>query len=139
MSVRYLLDTNICIYIMKHTPACVREQFHRHSASEMAISAITLGELRFGAEKSNARDRAIDTIQRLESTLNVMPLGRSVGVHYAQIRAHLQSRGTLIGNNDLWIAAHARSNDWTLVTNNIEEFQWVPDLRIENWVHSPTI
>lgn len=85
----------------------------------MAISAITPGELRSGAEKSNAKDRAIDTIQRLENTLNVAQLGRSTGVHYAQIRAHLQSRGMVIGNNDLWIAAHARSNDWTLVTNNV--------------------
>jgi tRNA(fMet)-specific endonuclease VapC len=103
MSVRYLLDTNICIYIAKHNPPEVRERFARHAASELAMSMITLGELRFGAEK-------------------------------IQMRAELQKSGQIIGNNDLWLAAHARAEGWILVTNNEREFARVAGLQVENWV-----
>lgn len=134
MSVRYLLDTNICIYIAKHNPPAVRERFARHSASELAMSVITLGELRFGAEKSQARERALSVIRQLESLIQVAPLREEVGEHYGQIRAGLQARGLLIGNNDLWLAAQARSAGWIIVTNNEREFERVPGLQVENWV-----
>ncbi|AJE22454.1 type II toxin-antitoxin system tRNA(fMet)-specific endonuclease VapC [Azotobacter chroococcum] len=134
MSVRYLLDTNICIYIAKHNPPAVRERFARHSAAELAMSVITLGELRFGAEKSQARERALTVIRQLESLIQVAPLREEVGEHYGQIRAGLQSQGLAIGNNDLWLAAHARSAGWTIVTNNVREFERVPGLQVENWV-----
>lgn len=134
MSVRYLLDTNICIYITKHNPPLVRERFARHAASELTMSVITLGELRFGAEKSQARERAIASIQTLEHLLQVVSIPPSAGEHYGQIRAALQKSGQPIGNNDLWIAAHARAEGWILVTNNEREFQRVPGLQVENWV-----
>lgn len=134
MPPRYLLDTNICIYIAKYRPPAVRERFARHSASELAMSVITLGELRFGAEKSQARDRAIATIAELTGLIPVCELPEQVGEHYGQIRSELQKTGQPIGNNDLWLAAHARSQDWILVTNNECEFLRVPGLRVENWV-----
>ena len=134
MSVRYLLDTNICIYIAKHNPPEVRERFARHTASELAMSVITLGELRFGAEKSQMRERALSSIQTLSQLITVVPLTEATGEHYGQIRAELQKSGQPIGNNDLWIAAHARVEGWILVTNNDREFKRVSGLQVENWV-----
>lgn len=137
MTQRYLLDTNICIYIAKHNPPIVRERFARHSADELVMSAITLGELRFGAEKSQNRERALAVIEQLLTVLHVAPLIESVAEHYGQIRATLQRSGQIIGNNDLWLAAHARAENWTLVTNNEREFLRVEGLRVENWVATP--
>ncbi len=137
MATRYLLDTNICIYIAKHRPPEVRERFARHGAGELAMSIITYGELRFGAEKSAAKAQATLSLQALTGLVEVVPLGLPVGDHYGEIRADLQRRGLPIGNNDLWIAAHARAEDWVLVTNNEREFERVPGLRVENWVRGP--
>lgn len=133
MPVRYLLDTNICIYIAKHNPPVVRERFARHAADELAMSVVTLGELRFGAEKSQARERALAVISQLESTMQIASLTEAAGEHYGQIRASLQRRGESIGNNDLWLAAHARAEGWILVTNNEREFTRVEGLQVENW------
>lgn len=133
MAVRYLLDTNICIYIAKHNPPAVRERFSRHTVDELAMSVVTLGELRFGAEKSQSRERALAVIAQLEATMQIAPLTEAVGEHYGQIRAALQQRGEMIGNNDLWLAAHARAEGWILVTNNEREFVRVEGLQIENW------
>jgi len=109
MPARYLLDTNICIYIAKYRPPAVREGFARHSASELAMSAITaVGELPFGAEKSQARDRAVAAIAKLTGLIPVCELPEQAGDHYGQIRAELQKTGQPIGNNDLWVDAHAR-------------------------------
>lgn len=134
MAERYLLDTNICIYIAKHNPASVRERFALHSANELAMSVITLGELRFGAEKSQSKEKALIVIDELANLMNVEELTESAAEHYGQIRTELQKSGQMIGNNDLWIAAHARSQDWVLVTNNEKEFLRVEGLRVENWV-----
>lgn len=134
MTIRYLLDTNICIYIAKYNPASVRARFAQHSANELAMSVVTLGELRFGAEKSHAKDQAMAVIDELASLMNVEELGDGVAAHYGEIRAALQKSGQMIGNNDLWLAAHARSQNWILVTNNEKEFLRVDGLRVENWV-----
>ena len=134
MPVRYLLDTNICIYIAKHNPPAVRARFERHAANELAMSVVTLGELRHGAEKSQAREKALSTLNRLEASIQVAPLTETAGEHYGQIRAALETRGQIIGNNDLWIAAHARAEGWILVTNNESEFKRVEGLQLENWV-----
>jgi tRNA(fMet)-specific endonuclease VapC len=136
MSARYLLDTNICIYIAKHNPPAVRERFARHSSRELAMSVITLGELRFGAEKSQSHERSLAGIARLEQLIPVYPLPEAAGEHYGQIRAGLASLVQPIGNNDLWLAAHARAEGWILVTNNEREFVRVPGLQIENWVNA---
>lgn len=135
MAVRYLLDTNICIYIAKHNPPAVRARFERHTADELAMSVVTLGELRHGVEKSQAREKALATLNRLEASIQVASLTETAGEHYGQIRAALESRGTPIGNNDLWIAAHARAEGWILVTNNEREFNRVEGLQVENWVN----
>lgn len=134
MTTRYLLDTNICIYIAKYNPPSVRERFTRHSANELAMSVITLGELRFGAEKSQAKERAMIVIDELINLMNIEALTDDVAGHYGEIRAALQKSGQIIGNNDLWLAAHARAQDWVLVTNNEKEFLRVDGLRVENWV-----
>lgn len=139
MSVQYLLDTNICIYVAKHRPPAVREQFARHMANEMAMSVITLGELRYGAEKSQVREKAMAAIQDLEALIPARPLPEAAGEHYGQIRAGLQKAGVIIGNNDLWLAAHARAEGWILVTNNIREFVRVPGLELENWAEEPPV
>lgn len=137
MAARYLLDTNICIYIAKHNPPTVRERFARHRAADLAMSVITLGELRFGAEKSQARERALQVIQTLTDLIQPAPLPQTAANHYGLIRAALQSQGQTIGNNDLWLAAHARAEDWILVTNNEREFARVEGLQVENWVGKP--
>ena len=134
MSVRYLLDTNICIYIAKHNPPEVRERFARHAANELAMSVVTLGELRYGAEKSQQRERALASIETLSQLIAPAPLGEATAEHYGQIRAELQKLGLPIGNNDLWLAAQARTEGWILVTNNEREFVRVPGLQVENWV-----
>ncbi len=134
MAARYLLDTNICIYIAKHNPPAVRERFEQLTADALAMSVITLGELRHGAEKSNARDKALGVLEQLQSMIQVEPLTDAAAVHYGQIRSALERAGKPIGNNDLWIAAHARAEGWVLVTNNESEFRRVEGLAVENWV-----
>jgi tRNA(fMet)-specific endonuclease VapC len=134
MAARYLLDTNICIYIAKHNPPSVRKRFARHAASDLAMSVVTYGELRFGAEKSQARDRALATIDLLTGMMEVLPLPEPAGQHYGLIRATLERKGRPIGNNDLWLAAHARAAELVLVTNNAREFARVEGLEVENWV-----
>jgi tRNA(fMet)-specific endonuclease VapC len=134
MAIRHLLDTNICIYIAKHNPATVRARFEQLSADALAMSVITLGELQHGAEKSKARSKALAALQQLQSVIQVEPLTDAVGQHYGQIRSAMERKGQSIGNNDLWIAAHARAEGWVLVTNNEREFCRVDALAIENWV-----
>jgi tRNA(fMet)-specific endonuclease VapC len=100
------------------------------------MSVITLGELRFGAEKSQSRERLLAGIAKLEQLIPVYAPPEAAGEHYGQIRATLNRIGHPIGNNDLWLAAHARAEGWILVTNNEREFIRVPDLQVENWVNS---
>ena len=98
------------------------------------MSTITVGELWFGAEKSQARERALNTLEQLVRMIQPSALPMAAAQFYGQIRATLQQQGQTIGNNDLWLAAHALAEDWTLVTNNTREFERVPGLRVENWV-----
>ena len=136
MSVRYLLDTNICIYIAKHNPPAVRERFARHPANELAMSVITYGELQYGAQKSQAKMQARRVVKSLTTAIAIAELEPVVGEHYGAIRAELETQGRIIGNNDLWIAAHARAKGWTLVTNNEREFLRVNGLKFENWAQA---
>jgi tRNA(fMet)-specific endonuclease VapC len=130
---RYLLDTNICIYVIKHRPAEVRERFNANQG-RMAISAITLAELAHGAEKSEHRERNTAVVEDFCSRLVVLPYGEADAWHYGSIRAVLERQGTPIGVNDLHIAAQARSAGLTLVSNNLREFSRVPGLLVENWL-----
>lgn len=133
MALRYLLDTNICIYIAKHHPPKVAQRFAQLSPGTVGMSVITFGELRYGAEKSKRRDEALATLIRLNELIPVIELNADVGAAYGSIRLHLERAGSHIGNNDLWIAAHAHSLGVTLVSNNMREFERVPNLTLENW------
>ena len=135
MSTRYLLDTDICIYTAKARPPEVAERLEGLAPGSVAMSVVTLGELVFGAERSQARQQAMANLARLVELIPVLDLPEAAGRHYGRIRAALTAAGTLIGNNDLWIAAHAAADDLILVSNNSREFERVPGLQVENWVH----
>lgn len=132
---RYLLDTNIVIYVLKRRPIEVLSVFNAN-ASRMAISSITLAELMHGAEKSSRVTENLAAIEDFCSRLEVLPYGSKAAQHYGAIRAHLEKLGRPIGVNDLHIAAHARSEGLVLVTNNTAEFERVPALEVENWVQN---
>ncbi len=130
---RYLLDTNIVIYVMKRRPLEVLGMFNENSA-RMAMSVITLAELQHGAEKSARVQQNLDAIEELSSLLEVLPYTAKAAQHYGSIRAALEKTGQPIGLNDIHIAAHARSEGLTVVTNNEREFSRVPGLLVENWI-----
>ena len=130
---KYLLDTNIVIYVLKRRPKAVLEIFNRN-AIRMAISSITLSELIYGAEKSPNMDKNLEAIEEFVSHLDVLPYDAKASQHYGQIKAALEKRGEIIGENDIHIAAHAISQGLILVTNNLREFKRVPNLARENWV-----
>lgn len=129
---RYLLDTNIVIYVIKRRPMSALALFNEN-AGHMAISSITLAELMHGAEKSNAPARSLAGVEDFCSRLEVLAYGPKAAMHYGNIRAHLELRGQTIGVNGLHIAAHARSEGLTLVSNNPREFERVEALQLANW------
>ena len=133
--IKYLLDTNIVIYVMKRRPIEVLETFNQN-ASRMAISAITMSELHHGAEKSARVTQNLEVIEEFASRLEILPYTEKVSQHYGSIRSVLEKSGQVIGVNDLHIAAHARSEGLVLVTNNVREFERIPALAVENWVGS---
>lgn len=130
---RFMLDTNIVIYVLKRRPIELLSVFNAN-ASRMAISSITLAELMHGAEKSSRVAEHLAVIEDFCSRLEVLPYGPKAAQHYGAIRAALEKLGRPIGVNDLHIAAHARSEGLVLVTNNTSEFDRVPALELENWV-----
>jgi tRNA(fMet)-specific endonuclease VapC len=131
---RYLLDTNICIYIKNHRPAEVLARFSKLPPGKVAMSAITYGELCFGAEKSSKPKETRQILEHLIALIPVLTLDATASMHYGKIRQNLQASGKPIGNNDLWIAAHALAGKLILVTNNVAEFKRVQGLKVENWV-----
>ena len=135
MTVRYLLDTNICIYIAKKRPIEVYQKLSELNVGDVGMSLITFGELQFGAEKSQHRDIALEKLNQLLNYIPVIVPTEKTAEKYAMIRSFLKKRGQPIGNNDLWIAAHALSLNTILVTNNTKEFIKVPELLLENWVN----
>ena len=130
---KYLLDTNIVIYVMKRRPLEVLAMFNQH-AGRMAMSVVTLAELYHGAEKSERVAQNLGVIEDFTSRLQVLPYTAAAAQHYGAIRGALEKVGQTIGVNDLHIAAHARSQGLTVVTNNLAEFERVPGLLLENWV-----
>lgn len=133
MAARFLLDTNICIYIRQRRPPAVLERFRQLQPGEAVLSVITFGELVYGAEKSQFRDRARRQLAELAGLLPIMELPSRAGEFYGSIRASLAAEGGIIGNNDLWIAAHAKARGLILVTNNEREFRRIQGLEIQNW------
>ena len=134
MAAHYLLDTNICIYIVRRKPAEVEKRFAELKIGDAAMSAVTFGELCYGAEKSQAPAIARSKLNELAAFLPVLAIDDECARAYGEIRAALEAKGRIIGNSDLWIAAHARSTQLILVTNNEREFKRVPGLKVENWV-----
>lgn len=129
-----MLDTNICIYIIKRQPVAVLEKFQQMPIGTVCMSLVTYGELEYGALRSNSRDKALGVLAELVNYIPVEGMSVEVSRHYGAIRADLAAKGRPIGNNDLWIAAHARCLRCTLVSNNVREFERVDGLRLENWV-----
>lgn len=130
---RYLLDTDICIYLIKKRPQNVLEKFRRHSPADMALSVITLFELEYGVAKSNQPQRASKALAKFVSPLNILGLNRAAATEAAALRAGLEGKGTPIGPYDILIAGIAKSRSMTLVTNNIREFGRISGLSVENW------
>jgi len=133
MTARYMLDTDICIYIAREQPPQILVRFEELEPGDAVISVITWGELRYGSERSQHRQKVAESLDEFAALVPVDPLPKAAGQDYGAIRAALVAQGAPIGNNDLWIAAHARSAGLTLITNNEREFQRVPGLEIENW------
>ena len=133
MEPRYLLDTNICIYIRQKRPEEVLRRFRKLRPGEAVLSVITYGELLYGAAKSEQRVRAIEQLHELVSVLPALSLPEAAADAYGTIRAELELNGEMIGNNDLWIAAHALAAGLILVTNNEKEFRRVRRLKVQNW------
>jgi len=133
MGTRYLLDTNICIYLRQNRPPEVTERFRHMQYGEAVVSVITYGELLYGAERSQRRTRALESVTRLVSLLPVLPMPWEAAATYGEIRAALEMQGQLIGGNDLWIAAHAKAAGLILVSNNEREFKRISGLKVQNW------
>lgn len=131
---KYMLDTNICIYAIKKNPIQVLEKFSATNKSDMCISSITFAELEFGVCKSNDPAKNKLTLMLFLAGIKILPFDEAAAIEYADIRTALERRGTPIGANDLLIAAHARSLQLTLVTNNVKEFERVDGLQVENWI-----
>jgi tRNA(fMet)-specific endonuclease VapC len=130
---RWMLDTDTCIYVMKHHPPQVRERLRRVAIGEVGLSAIVLAELRLGVAKSQRRQDNAAALDDFLGYCIVLDWPREAAATYADIRATLEARGTTIGGNDLLIAAHALHLGTTLVTNNTAEFERVAGLTLENW------
>ena len=130
---KFMLDTNIAIHVIKRRPASALRIFNRNTGS-LCISSITLAELMYGVEKSAKPEHNARQVQDFVSRLTVLEFGERAAGHYGDIRSNLERRGKIPGGNDLHIAAHARSEGLALVTNNSKEFDRVEGLRIENWV-----
>lgn len=146
MTIEYLLDTNVCIAIRdiladkqpntaerQHRLNQIKVRWSSVSGQRLAMSTVTLGELRFGAAKSGDPSGANARLDQLLTRIQVLPMEAEVSRHYADIRHALESSGVPIGSNDTWIAAHGRHAQRTVVTANIREFQRVPSLSVEDW------
>ena len=130
----YMLDTNICIYIIKKRPESILTKFNKYQNQNIYISVITLAELQYGVERSSSKKFNQKIINDFISHLFVVPWDKESALQYGKLRNTLNKKGTPVGNMDLMIASHALSQDFTLITNNVKEFKRVPNLKYENWV-----
>ncbi len=131
---KFMLDTNTCIYIIKKKPPDVIERFIQTEISQIGISSITLSELSYGVSKSSKPEQNQMALAQFIAPLEILPYGDDAAQYYGTLRTHLEKQGTPIGSLDMLIAAHALSADCSLVTNNEKEFIRIPNLKIENWV-----
>lgn len=130
---KYMLDTNMCIYIIKQHPEQVLKKFITLPIGDVCISSITLAELMYGVHKSQHQKKNKTALTEFLSPLDIMPFDEEVTDHYGRIRTYLENKGTPIGPLDMMIAAHAQCLDSILVTNNTKEFIRVPNLNVEDW------
>jgi tRNA(fMet)-specific endonuclease VapC len=133
MPMKYMLGTNICIYVIKHRPPEAISNFLKHDPEDMCISSITYGELMHGVEKSQAVERNRAAVTLFLSSVSVLSFDDRAAEEYGKVRADLERKGTPIGPMDMLIAGHARSEGLTLVTNNTREFLRVENLAVEDW------
>jgi tRNA(fMet)-specific endonuclease VapC len=131
---KVMLDTNICIYLIKQQPPTVIERFLTHPVGAIGVSSITVAELAFGVNKSRHMAKNRLALEQFLAPLNVASFDHDAALSYGRLRARLETSGSPIGSMDLLIAAHALSLGVRLVTNNLREFRRVPGLRLENWV-----
>ena len=134
--IEYILDTNICIYIIKKKPEIVFDKFRSLSPGKVAISAITLAEMQYGIEKSSKPIKNQEALLQFLLPLEILEFDAKASIEYGKIRSSLEKQGIPIGSIDMFIAAHAKSAGAVLVTNNTKEFSRVKDLKLENWVGS---
>lgn len=133
MAARFILDTNICIYLSQRRTPEIVARFRRLEHGEAVMSVVTHAELHYGVERSQFREKSLLALRDLSEVIPVLSLPEGAGEQYGAIRADLERRGIVIGNNDLWIAAHAKVSSLTLVTDNEREFRRIANLKIENW------
>lgn len=131
---KYMLDTNICIYLIKNHPPILIEKFKKLSLGSVGISSITLAELSHGVEKSLHKEKNKHALEKFILPLEIFTFDKNAAYCYGHIRALLESSGKIIGSNDLLIASHALSLKATLITNNLREFERVPKLHVINWL-----
>ena len=131
---KYMLDTNVCIHIIKRKPASVIRRFTEHDAGNFCISSITYAELMHGVEKSASRNQNLFALMMLLSPITILPFDGEAAEVYGKVRAALERKGLQIGPMDTLIAAHALSKGLTLITNNTREFVRVDGLAVEDWV-----
>ncbi len=130
----YMLDTDICIYIIKRKPRSVLKRLESLQPGQLSMSAITFAELMNGAKKSQRVEANVAKLNELAELIEIRPFDQKAATSYGDVRSTLEKKGNIIGSNDLLIAAHALSLDWILVSNNEKEFGRVDGLRIENWI-----
>ena len=130
---KYMLDTNICIYLIKQKPPKVLRRFKDHSVGDIGISSITLAELRFGVEKSQQIHNNRQALEEFILPLEIADFNEKAAVIYGEVRAALEKAGTPVGPMDMLIGAHALSLDLTLVTNNAREFKQIKNLKVVDW------
>ena len=132
---KYLLDTNICIYIINEHPIDVLKKFHKFPVNEFAVSSITHAELQYGIEKSHYRQKNQTALDQFFLPLTILSFhGKKMVTCYGHIRTGLEKKGKIIGPLDMLIAAHALCLNLTIISNNIEEFSRIPNLKCENWI-----
>jgi tRNA(fMet)-specific endonuclease VapC len=131
---QFMLDTNMCIYIIKRKPSEVIERFKRTEISQIGISSITLSELLYGVSNSARPEQNQMALAQFVAPLEIVSYGDDAAQYYGDLRAYLERQGTLIGSLDMLIAAHALSLSCTLITNNEKEFRRIPNLMVDNWV-----
>ena len=129
-----MLDTNICIYIIKNKPLNVRKKLESYDFGEIAISSITVAELYYGAYKSFKTEQNLSSLNNFLSPFNIVKFDIECALVYGKIRTELENKGQIIGSMDMLIASCSLAKDFTLITNNVKEFKRIKKLRVENWI-----